>query len=660
MAETVTNKEPAKWSGENHFRRQYDKRSYVTGWFKQRLKQSWNGKAVLQSENLLEAIESRDPSLRRCSDEDLRTDMEKWRRDALLEASGTSVSLINSFSALREASRRVLGLHHYPEQILAGLTLVNGGIAEQATGEGKTLAITLPAFWFALTGKGVHVVTVNPYLAGRDCEFVTPLFEFFGLSVGLLEQDMSPEQKRQMYRKDITYGTGYDFGFDYLRDQLRILDQQENRPVPRLCRILAGEEVVEVPTMHRRLSHAIVDEIDSVLIDEAGSPLLISQHKPGKFEDQAFQVARVIADGLEKDTDYVVKNGNRLVLKTTGQQKAHASQDVPWNQLVRPWRIYIQNALIARELFQRDSHYIVKDGKVIIIDEFTGRAHSERNWKEGLHQAVEAKEGVPINAETESSASITRQRLFSRYNLVCGITGTAMESAGELWHFFELPVKTIPLHRPSRRVEFPERIFVSQSSMYNAVVESVAERQKTGQPVLIGTRTILASEALSSLLRAAGISHELLTAKHDAEENRIIAGAGRLRSVVIATNMAGRGTHIDISPEAEEAGGLHVIAVERNESIRIDRQLFGRCARQGKPGSTQSFVSLEDELLQRFHVSKKRKLFALKLQDSDELPQEASRIFNKLQRQLEQMNYQFRLQMAAKDKWNDTTRQSLS
>ncbi|MDF1824140.1 MAG: hypothetical protein P1U68_05835 [Verrucomicrobiales bacterium] len=660
MAEAVTSEPSSKKAGESSYFRQYDKRSYAAGWLQQRLKSNWSGRGVLDSDRLLEAIESHDLPLRKVSDEALKAGMARWRRDALLEKVKNSDSLVEALSTLREASRRVLGLHHYPEQLMAGIALVEGGVAEQATGEGKTLTITLPAFWFGLTGKGVHVVTVNPYLAERDCEFVTPLFEFFGLSVGLLEQEMEPEAKREMYRKDIVYGTGYDFGFDYLRDQLQIVDQPGNRPVPRLCKLLAGEEIVEPSTMHRRLSYAIVDEIDSVLIDEAGSPLLISQHKPGEFDDQPFHIARNIAGALEKETDYAVKNGNRLIIKNTGLEKIHASPEVPWSQLVRPWRVYIQNALTAIELFQRDSHYIVKDEKVVIIDEFTGRAHEERNWKEGLHQAVEAKEGLPINPETESSASITRQRFFTRYDSICGITGTAMESAGELWHFFNLPVKTIPLHRPGKRRELPERVFSNQETMYEAVIGSVAERQARGQPVLIGTRTILASEALSVRLEKEGISHELLTAKHDEEENRIIAGAGQAGAVVIATNMAGRGTHIDLTPEAEEAGGLHVIAVERNESIRIDRQLFGRCARQGKPGSIQSFVSLEDELLQRFSKSMLRKLHGLRSGESHELPSEASRIFDKLQRRLEQTNYQIRLQMAERDKWNDKTRQSLS
>jgi len=569
-----------------------------------------------------------------------------------------------AFALLREASRRTIGLFHYPEQLLGGLALVRGGIAEMATGEGKTLAISLPAFVFSLSGKGVHVVTVNSYLAVRDHEFVKPIFDLLGVSIGLLPegQDGTPEKKRSAYECDITYGVGYEFGFDYMRDQLAILRQPMAEPGEELRQALLGRTSPKPFTCQRELSHAIIDEVDSVLIDEAGCPLLISESAEGGASPLPFVTAMNLARSLTAGTHFLVDRHRRTV-ELTPEGKAeihHETHPIPWHELRRPWESYVRNALKAEHLFHRDEQYVVMDGKVVIVDEFTGRRFADRTWREGQHQAIEAKEAVEIRAENHSDASITRQRYFALYDTICGLTGTASESAGEFWRFFRLPVVPIPLHRPSQREILPDRVFNGHEAMDRAIVSDIRRRYAEGQPVLVGTRTIRDSERLSAKLTEHDIPHRVLSAKQDAEEDAIVARAGEARSVLIATNMAGRGTHISLSREAEAAGGLHVIGVEKNESPRIDRQLIGRGARQGQPGSAQTFLSADDAILESYAPALAARLRAMPATAQGELPGKLKSLFDGVQRKAERLRYEGRLRMAERDKWLEETRQAIA
>lgn len=508
-----------------------------------------------------------------------------------------------AFALAREASRRVLGLYHYEVQLLGGLAICRGSIAEMATGEGKTLVQSLAAFARCLVGRGVHVATANSYLAQRDFAFAQPLFEFLGVRVALLPERVPSSQKRSAYAAEITYGTGTEFGFDYLRDQVELMRQPRIRIGEQFRREVCGDADPQMaPLAQRGLAFAIIDEIDSVLIDEATTPLVIS----GKAEDrnphpEAYHLARETALRLQTPEDVLIDDRERRVTLTPlGYERAHdPGFPIPWNELLRPWQSYVENALRAEHLFTRDRDYVVEagTGKIVIVDSFTGRIREGSSWREGLHQAVEAKEKVTISAETTSVAGISRQRFFRLYEGLGGMTGTASEAAGELWRFYQLPVTNIPRHRPSQARELPPRIFRTISEKYGAIAADLQRRQATGQPVLVGCRTIRESEDLSAELRRRGVPHTLLNAKTVSEEAPIIAAAGQVGAITVATNMAGRGTHIELAPEALQVGGLHVVATGLDGSRRIDRQLSGRAARQGQPGSSQCFLSGEDELL---------------------------------------------------------------
>lgn len=646
-------------------RSQYEKRGFAQAKLHRALaglKRSGGG--VPPDEQRLAAIESRAGEIAGMTDAKIRDTVSRMKesltagrlqRDDLAEI---------GFALVREAARRTVGLYHYPEQLLAGLALVRGSIAEMATGEGKTLAITLPAFVFALEGRGVHVATVNSYLAERDFEFAESIFRFLGLSIGYLPEKNDTEGKRTAYRKDVTYGTGYEFGFDYLRDQLILMRHPHPGPREKLRQaILDREPLAGPPIVQRPLAFAIVDEVDSVLIDEAGSPLLISENADHDERDEAaLMLARRLAEILEEDVHYRTGEGSRKVELTQGGfDFIHEPAEIPWEALKRPWQNYVFNALKARLLFLRDVHYVIDDeGKVVIIDEFTGRRHAERTWREGLHQAIEAKEDVTIRPEHNDAASITRQRYFSRYERMCGLTGTASESAGEFWHFFKLGVEPIPLNRPSRRTVLPERVFRSELALDDAVVADVRERHARRQPLLIGTRTIKVSERLAARFAEEGIPHRILNAKQDKEENEIVSNAGQPGNVLIATNMAGRGTHISLTPQSEAAGGLHVIVVERNESARIDRQLVGRAARQGQPGSAQTFVSADDHLIQRYEPGLGEEIRRATASETGEVAEAFSQRIDRLQHRVERIRYDQRLRIAERDKWLHQTRQSLA
>jgi len=647
-------------------RGQYDKLAFLRGRAHSLARSFAPGTKPGTDLERLERIDSLGKTFRERRDGVLRLALEELREKERQESDPAARHRLRevAFALLREASRRTTGLLHYPEQLLAGLALVRGGIAEMATGEGKTLAISLPALVFSLAGRGVHVVTVNSYLARRDFEFTKPMFDLLGVSVGLLPEgrEGTPERKREAYACEITYGVGYEFGFDYMRDQLARMRHPQGGPGDELRDALLGRSPAAAPTCQRELAFAIVDEVDSVLIDEAGCPLLISESGPAEAASEAYHRARDLSRRLREGRHFLIDRHRRSVeLTGEGRSEIHLeSHRIPWDELRRPWETYLRNALKADHLFHRDDQYVVADGKVVIVDEFTGRRFADRTWREGLHQAVEAKEKVEIRAENASAASISRQRYFALYDTVCGLTGTASESAGEFWRFFRLPVVPIPLHRPCRREVLPDRVFNGHAAMDEAIAGDILRRHERGQPVLVGTRTIRDSERLSRKLSQRGIPHRVLSAKQDAEEDAIVATAGEAGSVLIATNMAGRGTHIALSKEAEAAGGLHVVAVEKNESARIDRQLVGRGARQGQPGSAQTFLSADDALLASFAPALAAKLRAMPADARGELPGKLKRLFDEAQGKAERLRYEGRLRLAERDKWNEETRQAIA
>lgn len=517
--------------------------------------------------------------------------------------------LPEAFALVREAAKRVLGLRHYDVQLLGGMVLHSGKIAEMRTGEGKTLVATLPSYLNALTGKGVHVVTVNDYLAKRDRQWMGPIHEFLGLSVGYINHDMDNAERREMYLKDITYVTNNELGFDYLRDNMVIR---------------AADRV------QRKLNYCIVDEVDSILIDEARTPLIISgpsdqttdkyyivnrmipSLKIRKITEKDEVNAKYAGEDLSAGFDALIDEKNHTVTLTDqGVAKAEKMLGVEnlYNDVESEWVHHINQALRAHHLYEKDVHYVIKDGEVIIVDEFTGRLMPGRRWSDGLHQAVEAKEHLPIKEENQTLATITFQNFFKLYNKLSGMTGTAMTEANEFWTIYKLDVVEIPSNKPCLRKDDPDIIYRTEKEKFNAVIEDVEQLWRKGSPVLVGTRSIEKSEKLSELLRKRGIPHKVLNAKYHEMEAQIISQAGRKGAVTIATNMAGRGTDIVLGgnpcDKAEQEyvaqhGGLTVIGTERHESRRIDNQLRGRCARQGDKGSSRFYVALDDELMRLF------------------------------------------------------------
>lgn len=489
--------------------------------------------------------------------------------------------LPEAFAVVREASRRVTGMRHFDVQLIGGVVLHRGKIAEMRTGEGKTLVATAPVYLNALTGKGVHVVTVNDYLARRDSEDMGRIYKFLGLSVGLIVHDMDFSDRKAAYAADITYGTNNEFGFDYLRDNMVV---DENQMV------------------QRELNYCIVDEVDSILIDEARTPLIISG--PGEKSTELYQVlARVVAN-MEEGEDYTVDEKQKQVAPTEkGIAKAEKMLGIGNlydNEHGVDYSHQIMCALKAKALMHRDRDYVVKDGQVIIVDEFTGRLMFGRRFSEGLHQAIEAKEGVKVERESQTLATITFQNYFRMYKKLAGMTGTAKTEEQEFQKIYNLPVVVVPTNKPMIRVDYPDVIYKTRIAKYKAAVNEIEECHKSGRPVLVGTTSIAQSEELSAMLKRRNIPHNVLNAKYHEKEAEIISHAGQYGAVTIATNMAGRGTDITLGEGVPELGGLHIIGTERHESRRIDNQLRGRCARQGDPGSSKFFLSLEDDLMRLF------------------------------------------------------------
>lgn len=597
-----------------------------------------NEKKVKSIMGVVDHINALEPEFEKLTDAQLRAKTDEFREllaqrktsddfltDRALEKEALDKILPEAFATVREAGKRVLNMRHFDVQLVGGYFLHNGHIAEMRTGEGKTLVATLPAYLNALTEKGVHIVTVNDYLAKRDSEWMGKIYKFLGLSVGVVlsgsrhENDF--DMKKAAYACDITYGTNNEFGFDYLRDNMAgSLDLLVQRPY----------------------NYAIIDEVDSILIDEARTPLIIS----GRLEKSAetYYTMAKVAPQLKKDVDYEIDEKNKnIILTEEGIDRAQELIGVEdLFDIATQYAHHLLQALKAKELFQRDTDYVVKDGEVVIVDEFTGRLMEGRRWSDGLHQAVEAKEGVNIQDETQTLASITFQNLFRLYPKLSGMTGTAMTEEAEFGKIYNLEVTSIPTNQPDIRINYPDTIYKTEKQKYLSVVDDIIEMNKIGRPVLVGTISIEKSEYISNLLKKRGVRHNVLNAKHHEKEAYIIAQAGRAGAVTIATNMAGRGTDILLGGNAEylakeelenkgitsehpdyekkkddalanarilteqehikvvDAGGLHVIGTERHESRRIDNQLRGRAARQGDPGSTRFFLSLEDNLMRIF------------------------------------------------------------
>lgn len=576
-----------------------------------------NAKIIKRFQKTVDEINGLESTLQGLSDDQLRGKTAEFK-DRLAKDETLEDILPEAFAVVREASKRVLGMRHFDVQLIGGMVLHQGRIAEMKTGEGKTLVATLPAYLNALTGKGVHIVTVNDYLATRDSEWMGRIFKFLGLSVGLIIHGLDYDQRRASYNSDIVYGTNNEFGFDYLRDNM----------------VLEKEHMVQ-----RDLFYAVVDEVDSILIDEARTPLIISGQSD-KANDNYYTMAKVVPR-LKKDDDFTVdEKAHTVVLTEAGVAKVEQMLGV--QNLYEDDHIelthHLNQALKAHGLMKRDRDYVVKDGEVIIVDEFTGRLMFGRRYSEGLHQAIEAKEGVKIERESQTLATITFQNYFRMYGKLAGMTGTALTEEDEFRKIYGLDVVVIPTNRALVRKDMPDVIYKNERAKFKAVVDEIAEKHAGGQPVLVGTISIEKSEELSAMLKRRGVSHQVLNAKYHEKEAEIISQAGRLNAVTIATNMAGRGTDIllggnaeflanarfksgeDEIDEAEFAGvlagikadtdaehekvvalgGLHIIGTERHESRRIDNQLRGRAGRQGDPGSTKFYISLEDDLMRLF------------------------------------------------------------
>ncbi|QPA30681.1 preprotein translocase subunit SecA [Thermaerobacillus caldiproteolyticus] len=538
-----------------------------------------NKRQISRLEKIADQVDALGPEMEKLSDSELRQKTEEFKA-RYQKGESLDDLLVEAFAVVREGAKRVLGMYPYKVQIMGGIVLHEGNIAEMKTGEGKTLTATMPVYLNALTGKGVHVVTVNEYLASRDATEMGKLYEFLGLTVGLNLTGMSREEKQAAYNADITYGTNNEFGFDYLRDNM----------------VLYKEHMVQRP-----LHFAVIDEVDSILIDEARTPLIISgtAQKSTKLYIQANAFVRT----LQKDVDYTYDEKTKSVqLTEEGITKAERAFGIDnlFDLKHVTLNHHINQALKAHVTMHRDVDYVVEDGKVVIVDPFTGRLMRGRRYSDGLHQAIEAKEGLEIQNESMTLATITFQNYFRMYEKLAGMTGTAKTEEEEFRNIYNMQVVVIPTNKPVIREDRPDLIFKTMEGKFRAVVEDIAERHAKGQPVLVGTVAIETSELISRMLTKRGIPHNVLNAKNHAKEAEIIAQAGQKGAVTIATNMAGRGTDIKLGEGVRELGGLAVIGTERHESRRIDNQLRGRSGRQGDPGVSQFYLSLEDELMRRF------------------------------------------------------------
>ncbi len=511
----------------------------------------------------------------------------------------------HAYAIIREVAWRTMNMKPFAVQVAGALAMEEGCIAEMATGEGKTLTATMPATLGGWRGRGCHVITANDYLATRDAAIMAPVYNFFGLRSASIDGEMAPPDRRNAYQADITYCTNKEVAADFLRDRLA-LGKFKSLPQALLAKIAQGSGSGTDRLVQRGLFYAIIDEIDSILIDEAVTPLIISGQAPNEEQVEAFQHSADIAAQLDEKTHYKANvRYHEIELTRAGKERiAELSEHLGgiWKGSRRREELVTQ-ALTAKVFYKEGKQYVMKDDKVVIVDEFTGRLMPDREWRDGLHQAVSAKENVEIEPPKDTYARISFQRFFRQYRRLCGMTGTAAEAWPEFWQIYHMPVVVIPTNRPCIRKMQPDRVFASEADKWSTIVEEIRSLHKVGRPVLIGTRSVGASELLGQLLADKGLECQILNAVRHAEEAEIVSQAGQMGRITVATNMAGRGTDIKLGPGVAELGGLHVIATERHEAKRIDRQLFGRCARQGDAGSAQAFVSMGDELVIRHSPS---------------------------------------------------------
>ncbi|MBI4372782.1 MAG: preprotein translocase subunit SecA, partial [Candidatus Omnitrophica bacterium] len=562
---------------------------------------SRNDRILKSMQPITDQISSLEPQMKSLSDEALKAKTDEFKK-RLAEGAKLDDLIPEAFAVVREAGRRTINMRHFDCQLIGGIALHRGMIAEMATGEGKTLVATLPIYLNALTGKGVHLVTVNDYLAKRDRNWMGPIYEFLGLTVGVIQHDLPPVERQAAYGSDITYGTNNEFGFDYLRDNM-VADLRDR--------------------VQRKLHYAIVDEVDSILIDEARTPLIISG--PAEESTDKYYRAKRAADSMRglrvttesegkqkspteliaenKDADYVAEEKSQTITLTEiGEEKAAKAMAVEnlHDMATIDERHHVIAALRAKEFYKRDVEYLVADGKVVIVDEFTGRLMPGRRWSDGLHQAVEAKEGLTIERENQTLATITFQNYFRMYQKLAGMTGTAATEAAEFDKIYKLDLLVVPTNKPLIRTDHADCIYRTEREKFKAVADEIAGLHQEGRPVLVGTISIEKSEHLSHILEKRALAHTVLNAKYHEREAEIIARAGQEGAITIATNMAGRGTDIVLGTGIAQKGGLHVLGTERHEARRIDNQLRGRSGRQGDPGSTRFYISLEDDIMRRF------------------------------------------------------------
>ena len=581
------------------------------------------GRKLKVLQRTVESVTALEPALEKLSDEDLRAKTGEFR--GRLENGETLDGILpEAFAVVREASRRTLGLRPFDVQVMGGIVLHQGKISEMKTGEGKTLAATMPVYLNALSQKGVHVVTVNDYLARRDADWMGGIYDFLGLTVGLVQDGMDFDSRKVAYDSDITYGTNAQFGFDYLRDNIAT----------------STEHLVQ-----RDLNYAIVDEVDSILIDEARTPLIISG-MPESAADTYYRFAAIIPR-LKAGEDFEVEEKKRQVAPTeSGVEKVENALGIEnlYDDVNTNLVNHLNQALRAHTLFHKDVEYLVRDGQVFIVDEFTGRVLEGRRYSEGLHQAIEAKEGVQIREENQTVATITIQNYFRQYDKLAGMTGTAATEADEFMHIYKMEVVSVPTHKDMIRDDRDDMVYKTRKSKYASVVEDIVDRHEEGQPVLVGTVSVEVSEHISTLLKRRGIKHNVLNAKQHEREAETILEAGEHGAVTIATNMAGRGTDIKLGEGVEELGGLYVLGTERHESRRIDNQLRGRSGRQGDSGESRFYLSFEDDLLRRFGGQRMQNVID-RIGLEDDVPIEAGMISGSVRRaqeQVESQNFQIR------------------
>ncbi|MDY2937058.1 MAG: preprotein translocase subunit SecA [Fusicatenibacter sp.] len=607
---------------------------------------------------IVDKIDALRPEMQKLSDEELRGKTKEYKERY---ANGESLDALlpEAYATIREAAKRVLGMEHYRVQLIGGIILHQGRIAEMKTGEGKTLVSTLPAYLNALTGRGVHIVTVNDYLANRDAEWMGKVHEFLGLTVGVVLNDMKNDERRKAYACDITYVTNNELGFDYLRDNMVIYKEQ---------------------LVQRELAYCIIDEVDSVLIDEARTPLIISgqsskstklyetcdilahQMERGEASGEMTKMTAIMGEEIEETGDFIVNEKDKVITLT--EEGVHKVENFfHLENLSDPENLEIQHniilALRANYLMHRDKDYVVKDDEVLIVDEFTGRIMPGRRYSDGLHQAIEAKEHVKVRRESKTLATITFQNFFNKYEKKAGMTGTALTEEQEFRDIYGMDVIEIPTNKPVIRMDMEDAVYMTKKEKFHAVVEAVKEAHAKQQPVLVGTITIETSELLSKMLRREGIPHQVLNAKFHELEAEIVAHAGEAGAVTIATNMAGRGTDIKLDEVAKEAGGLKIIGTERHESRRIDNQLRGRSGRQGDPGESRFYISLEDDLMRLFGSEKLMGVFqSLGVPENEQIEHKMlSSAIEKAQKKIEGNNYGIRKNLLDYDQVNNEQRE---